>query len=430
MPDYRKKKRSIFSAPKKNKKRSAPRVSAVDNDIKMTPQKRGVKKKKEAELRVVKGKKLAQKRRLRAVSVTIAAVAIVVMILQLAFPAGIIETVSNGLRLMGSGSYPIRLEGTKTLNTVSKGGYYYVLTNTYITACTGSGKSLFSYPHGFERPVLKVSAARALVFDQNGTQALIFNHKGLKSTVNTEKNILTAAISDSGNYALATRSDKYVAAVTVYSKKGERLYEWFSAENNVNALALSPNGKKLAVASFKSEVGQYNSNISVFNYKAVDPEFKKEFDNTLIYTLDTTHRSGFAVVSQNAISFIKWGRYKSSEYKNDYNVALFKASKNGLVAVFNRENDKTDNRIAVFSRGGVMKSEISFKGIISDIEVFGGHIYCISDTKIYLIGNNSEILRKTECGFGAVKLAVTETNTATVITDNKIEKFKLKQEKK
>lgn len=427
MPDYRKKKHGLFSAPRQSKRKAPAKAVTKDNDIKMSPAKRGAPKGQAPEMKVVKGKKLAQKRRFRVMAVTIAVCLLIITVFELAIPAGIIETVSNGISLMGSGSYPIELEGTETLNTVAKGNYYYVLTNTYITACTGSGKELFSYPHGFERPVLKTSSARALVFDQNGTQALIFNHKGLKETVTTEKNILTAAISDSGCYTVATRSDKYMAAVTVYSKRGERIYEWFSAEDTVNAVTLSPNGKRLAVAGFKSGVGQYKSTLYVLNYKSADPEFTKSFDNAFIYTLDTSHRSGFSAITANGISFIKWGKYKTSEYKNDYTVSLFKASRGGLAAVFNRESDKTDNHVAIFSKSGELKNEFTFKGIISDIEVFGGHIYCMSDTKVYLLGSNGEILRQADCGFGAVRLAVTATNTATVITDNKIEKIKLEQ---
>ena len=150
---------------------------------------------------------------------------------------------------MGTGSYPIELGGTETVNTVSRGSYYYVLSNTDIVAFNNSGKSLFSFTHGYENPVLKVSATRAMVFEQGGNEALIFDLKGLKTTAKTEKSIITGAVSDSGRYALVTLSDKYASAVTVYDKKDNAVYEWYSAENTVNNVAVSPNGKKIAVSS-------------------------------------------------------------------------------------------------------------------------------------------------------------------------------------
>ena len=96
--------------------------------------------------------------------------------------------------------------------------------------------------------------------------------------------------------------------------------------------------------------------------------------------------------------------------------------------VFNRESDPTDSKIAVFSKRGKLKFEFDFKGIVSDIRYFGGHIYCMSDTEIYLIEETGKTLSKAPCRFGRVSLVVTGSNTALVVTDNKIEKIRLEEE--
>ena len=106
---------------------------------------------------------------------------------------------------------------------------------------------------------------------------------------------------------------------------------------------------------------------------------------------------------------------------------MFRAGSPGSIAVFNRESDRTDNRVAVFNTKGQLKNEFEFKGIISDIEISGGHIYCISDTNVYILDGTGAVIRKAECGFGAVRLAVLGTNAAAVITDNQIDKIKLEQ---
>lgn len=429
MPDYRKKRRNkIFSSPQRVKKSRVKKAEASE-EIKMSPSKRNKRTETppKSNMRVITGKKLEQKRKIKLWASVISALLVVVFVLQMIFPAGIIRTVSNSVALIGSGSYPIELESTDTLNTVSKGSYYYVLSNTKVNAFASSGKELFSYNHGYENPVIKTSAAGALAFEQGGTGFAIFDLNGLKNEIKTEHPIITAAISDSGVYAIVTRSDKYAAAVSVYNKRAKKLYEWFSAKETVNNVAISPNGKKLAVSTFTSNVGQYKSELRVLNYDSATPEHSETFES-LIYSLENTHSASFAVVTQNGVRFIKWSKFKSNEYKNDYNTAFFRAGKGGCAAVFNRESDKTDNRIVIFSKSGEKKSEFEFKGIISDIAVYGGHIYCMSDTDIFLFDDEGKILRKAACGFGAVNLSVTATNTACVITDNKIEKIKLEQE--
>ena len=82
----------------------------------------------------------------------------------------------------------------------------------------------------------------------------------------TEEKIITAAIADNGNYAVATYSNSYASAVTVFSKRNKQIYEWYSAEDTVNNIALSSTGKKLAVSSFNSSSGLFKSKVNVINY--------------------------------------------------------------------------------------------------------------------------------------------------------------------
>lgn len=427
MPDYRKKRRNkMFSSPQKVKK---SRVSKETyEDIEMSPSKKSQKKTSEkTNMRIITGKKLEQKRKFKVFAAFTAVLIIAVIILQYVFPAGIIRTVSNSIALMGSGVYPIELDSSDTVNSVCKTSHYYVLTDTKVNAFTSSGKELYSYNHGFENPVIRTSSAGALVFEQGGNGLTIFNLNGVSEEITLEKEIITAAISDSGNYAVVSRSDKYASAVTVYSKSSKRLYEWYSAKDTVNSAALSPNGKKLAVSTFSAQVGQYKSQLRILSYDSAEPEHSESFDGSIVYSLENTPSSSLVVVTKNGVKFIKWSNFKSIEYKNDYSAAFFRTGKGGSTAVFNRESDKTDNRIVVFSKKGEKTAEFEFKGIISDIAVLGGHIYCMSDTKIYLLDANGKILRKASCGFGAVNLCVTATNTAVVVTDNKIEKIKLGQ---
>ena len=425
MPDYKKRKHNkLFSAPAKVQK-SRIKSETQSEDIKMSPSKRSEDESNSSGMKVVKGRKFENKRRFKAFAVAVSAILIVVLLFQIILPAGIIEGISSAIALVGTGSYPIELGGTETVNTVSRGSYYYVLSNTDIVAFNNSGKSLFSFTHGYENPVLKVSATRAMVFEQGGNEALIFDLNGLKTTAKTEKSIITGAVSDSGRYALVTLSDKYASAVTVYDKKDNAVYEWYSAENTVNNVAVSPNGKKIAVSSFNANSGQFNSTLSVLNFKSADPEFSETFNNLLIYNIDSSFKSGFTVITENNIKFIKWHKYKQETYKNDYSASVFRTGPNGCVAVFNRESDKTDNRIAVFSKSGKLTAEFNYKGIVSDIAVRGNHIYCMSDTEIFLLDKSGKVLRSASCGFGAVRLNVASTNSVIVLTDNKIEKLGL-----
>lgn len=424
MPNYKRKHRSRFkAAPKLDKKRIKGEGSQNIDMISHTE-----KPKSKSNMRVVKGKKLEQKRKFKVFSTVCAVVLAVVAICQLAMPAGIFETAFNFFAVFGGGSYPIELESNDTLNTVSKGNYYYVLTDTKINAFSTNGKLIYSYTHGYENPILKTSATRALVFNQGSSEAMIFNLNDIKSTISIKEKIINAAIADNGSYALVTTTNSYAAAVSVYKKNGKQIYEWFSSQDLVNNVAISPSGKKIAVSTVSSAVGQYNSKVLVLNFKSATPEFQKDYKNTVVNVFDTTNSRGFSVVTSNDFNFISWSNFKIKEYKNEYNTVMFRANKSGVVIVYNRENDKTDNRIAIFTKKGKLKKELNFKGIITDVALLNGQVYCISDTKAYILGADGVPIRSADCGFGVVRMSLLGQNTIAVITDNKVDKIKLKQE--
>lgn len=430
MPDYRKKKVNRLKGafkPKKEKHRAAH----GNEDIKMTSAKKTVRKSPKTEkepesaLKVVKGKKLERKRKTRIFLSTASAVLIVLGVLHLILPVGIAENAGNLTALIGGGSYPIDLESNDTLSTVSRGMYYYVLTNTHINAYSGNGKQIYSYSHGYENPILKTSKTRALIFDQGGNEAVIYNLRTKKKTLKTDNDIITAGISDSGTYAVVTRSDKYASVVTVYDKHNKRLYEWSSSADTVNNVAVSPNGKKIAVSLFNASSGKFTSKISVLEYDSATPKYTETIDETLVFALDSFHNAGFSAVTGKGYSFYAWSDFKKTEYKSEYSPAFLRSGTGGTAVVFNRESDRTDNRIVLFSPKGKVKSEFDYKGTISDIEVSGGHIYCICDTSAYLLSDDGKVLRQTDCGFGVTHIAPVGTNMLAAITDNGIQKIKL-----
>ncbi|MBE6750414.1 MAG: hypothetical protein E7560_04550 [Ruminococcaceae bacterium] len=421
MPDYKKKKHSKLFRPKPKKiKKSAQKF-----DIEMEAQKPRPKRQKPSSMKVVKGKKEEHLRRWKITAIGVALALVLVVVLNLIFPAGLFQSVSNAVSIIGTGSFPIETDGTQTINTVSKGNYFYVLTNSHISAISNSGKKIFSFAHGFDNPVIKTSSDFSLVYEQGGKQVLIFDLKGLKRSAEAKKAILTAAISDSGAYAIATRSEKYNSAVTVYSKKGKMLYEWYSAEDTVNNVVISPRANKIAVSTFNASSGQFASSVKVLSFKSPTPLFTYNISGSLVYNLDNSSRSGFTIIESNTLKFVKWSNYKTLEYTNEYNTSMLRTSKNGKIAVFNRESDKTDNKIAVFAKNGKCKYELQYKGIISDIALLGRHIYCISDTDVFVLDTNGEVINRMQYGFGATRISVTGNNTVAIITDNKIEKQKL-----
>lgn len=426
MPTYKKKRRNRFlSAPKKSSKVQKSK-KVFDEEIKMSSKTSG-KNANSDNMHVVTGKKLEGRRKFKGFVSFAAIVLVIFLIFEMILPAGVIQTLSNLTAVIGTGSYPISIPGSETINTVPVNNYYFCLTDTHLNAFSNSGKQLFSEVHGFEKPVLKVSGGRALLYDQGGVQSLIFDLNGVKTTVDTEKDIIAGDISDSGYYSLVTYSDKYASVVNVYNKNNSIIYEWYSAEDIVNNICLSSNGKKMVISTFNSKDGIFTSKVNVINYKTATPEFSKEYNGTLIYGINRSNKTYFNVINSNGIEHIKWSNHKITNYSNNYPIAIYRKCNGVNVGVFCRNSDKTDNQISIFLKNGKVKYTLKYKGIINDIQVKGGNIYLINDTEIVVMDFEGKVLRTADYGYGGTGVTVISANTVVVIFDDEIKKVKIQE---
>ena len=428
MPRYKKKKHNrLFNPPKKSVKK-VKNTSRSTEDIKMTPSKSPKKQNTKGNIRVISGGREKKNQKFKIFGCVIASILVIFLILQTLMPAGVIQTLTNFVAATGSGSYPIAVSGGETLSVVPMGNYYYVLTDTHISAYSSAGKTLFSQSHGFEKPVLISSKSRALVYGEGSQEYMIFDLSGLKISAETENEIICGAVSDSGVYALVTYSSNYASQVNVYSKLHKEVYKWFSANDTVNSVALSSSGRKVAVSTYNSSSGVFNSTFNILNYKSATPEFTQNYDNSLIYGIKDCNKSSVAVIKSNGVDFIKWHNKNVTPYKDDYSISFFRQSSSYNVAVFNRESDSTDNKIVLLSKSGNHKYTVKYSGAINDICVKGRNIYCLSDTVITVLDFEGNIKAVSEYGFGGVGLHVTSANVVVVVTDNEVIRVKTNKE--
>ncbi len=421
LPDYKKKKvRKVGYRAAPKKKVQKPR----EEKIKMQPQRKPDNQPKEApKVRVVTGAKLIRREKTKRFILVALAVCMIITGLHFLMPVSIMESVGNSIKAIGSGSYPIVLEGTSTLNTVQCGGYYYTLTDTQLKAVSNSGKQIYSVTHGFAAPVLKTAPTRAMIFDQDGNLAEIYNLSKRVGEIETEKNIVTADISRNGTYAIVTEADNYAAVVSVYDKRNKLVYEWYSASELVNNVVIADNGKKIAVSTIDAVDGHISSKLYVLNFEGPDAVYTADYGEGLVYSLQNSS-NGFIVGYSNGVDFITWSRNKKTSFSSDKQVAFIDTTPSGTVVALNLESNKSDNTIVVLGSRGRKLCEFQFDGIISDIVLSHGHIYCMSNTNLYKYNKKGEQVATASCNFTGSAIEIISSNEAAVVSNSDITRVK------
>ncbi len=425
MPDYKKRKvKKSFHINKKPKKVKNRDIETFEMNPK---EKKKAEKRPVRNLNIVKGKKLERMRKTRITMLSALVLAVAFILVSVFTPVSIFESLGNTLSLIGQGHYPFDLSGSETLNAVSNNGYYHILTDTTLDVRANSGKQVLNISHGFSSPVLKVGSGRALVFDQGGKDLFIINLKEKLTEASVKGDILNADIARNGSYAVAYTSDSHAAVVSVYNRNGKLLYEWYSAEETVNNITISPNGKKIAVSVVTAKGGKLKSKLYVFKYDSANPVYTLDLEDDLVYALQGGNSSGFMLLTKNKFRYIGWSKFKTTEYSNDFELSMFRSGSNGIVLVYSRANNKSDNRIVVLNKRGKLISEFNFNGPISDIQIASGHIYCISDTLVSIFSREGELLRQGECIFGAVRLSVLSGYSVAVIRNDEVSRLEIKK---
>ena len=418
MPDYRRKK--VHTAGRR--KTAKPDNKKIDTDIPVyRSKKKSAPSSGETPIRVIRGKKLEKRKKIYILSACLGAILAAVIILAIILPVSLFESTQNYILSFGSGSFPIDLSSNAVIDCAPRDSYYYVVTDTSIMAFTNGGKKRFSYVHGFSSPIIVTSQTRALLYDQGKNTAIIYNLAGEVKTVESEWPIISADIAKDGQYALVTKKESTAASVTVYNRGGDTLYSINFAKDMVNNVDIASSGKKIAVSTVNAEAGKTVSRVKVYDFNSADPCYSLDLGDDMVYDIENTG-NGFFVTTHDKTRYIKWSDYNTSVFEYSGEVSYLRYSSSGLLAVYNKTNDKSVNNAVLVSNSGKKISEFEIKGAISDIRFAKGRVYAMGDNKVTIYDKNGGFLNSDSYGFGGVKVAVCGSDTVCVITDSQIKK--------
>lgn len=383
----------------------------------------------EEKVKVVRGSKYRKKRLNKIFLIFASTILLCCIILSFVLPVSLYENIVNWSAILGSGNYPIGISGSTVINSISNEGYYYLLSDTNISAYSNGGKIIFDELHGFANPVISVSETRAIVYDQGGKNVFVFNLGGLIDKIETKSEILTASVSRNGFIAISTHSNEYTSAVTVYNKNMKQIYTWNSAKQFITNVLIDSSGKKLAVTTMGVNAGQYDNKFLILdiNTDSADPIHKLELGASLPLALENTGK-GISLVCNDKYKFVSWSDFSSSDMVVSGKINKFKNTKNGAVFTYSLANNQNDNMIVLISKTGEKTCEFNVKSNIIDIQYSSGRIYLINDSTVSIYDKSGALLKTGSCSYGIKKFAVISSDSIAAISDSNIIKTNIEKE--
>lgn len=419
MADYKK---------KKVKKRKIVPKNIISKDVQMAPSKQNTEKKQTAtpnknKIRVIRGNRNKIIKKRWYVTLTAVSLTAVIILISILTPTGIFESITNIATSVKIGNgYEINLSGGTVNKVIPKNNHYFVLSSTDYKCFNNNGKEIFSYQHGFENPMVVNGSARTLLFDLSGTKFNIYNLNRIVYSGSTQKEILTADIARNGNFAVATLSDSYTSQVTVYNKKGTPIYEWYCSELIINNIALSSNGKKLAVSAISASGGKFVSKLYILEFNSATPVTMFEY-NELLLNIEKVGNSGFACIFEKSCAFFNWQSLKNNNYSSEEEILFSQSYNSSLMLITGRSGDKRLNYVKIFNKNGIITNEFVFDGVLDSVTLKGNYISFLSENNLFLYYLKGQLISKKPCEFGvSFAIPISRRQTA-LISDNNINKL-------
>lgn len=335
-------------------------------------------------------------------------------------PSNVLEWVQTQVVGMGIGDgYPYPITGS----TVSPGNFrsvnheLFMLRDTELTVLNSTAKELFSRPHSFSKPVLKVSGLRSLIYNLGGKGYQIESQTGTLAKGNADDNILAGAIAPNGRYALIAQADGYCGCLTAYSAKQEVLFRYWFSDYYPTAAALNADGTGAVVTAVSAKDGGLTSAVYLLDFgnsKTVEPI--AVYSGNLLMDVSWADNGTAVVIGDRMASVIQTSTRKKTDY--DYQGLLLSAydMDTGRAALcLTPYRDAAETRLVLLDSAGKTAAS-SVKQAVTSVSLYGETAAVLGGAKIFFYSAATGALRGScDAGSDAKAIALSSEQSAYIL---------------
>lgn len=164
---------------------------------------------------------------------------------------------------------------------------------------SGDGTALAKEIRAMSSPAVDACSDAALVFDIGGEGCYHVGTDGTVTELEAGGSVITAAMGESGSFAVVTQESGYKGLITVYSSECQELFRWYSGVGYPLKVQLSPNGKRLAVLCAEED----GSTLHFFSLTESEEQGYVSFENELLVDMRYMSASRICLISTSCAYF-------------------------------------------------------------------------------------------------------------------------------
>ncbi|HOO25504.1 MAG TPA: DUF5711 family protein [Clostridiales bacterium] len=304
-------------------------------------------------------------------------------------------------------AYPYLSDHDEILAVKKIGSGLEILDANELRTLNSEGKELFVLKHSFVNPGLEVNRGKAILFDRQNGRVKVLGRYGVFVEKEFEENILAVAIGKKNNWAVAGKRPGYSSVARVYDKNGHEIFKQSFQNDRISSLALSEDGKSLAVALIGAKDAALYSRLVVYDFGKEEAVGFLEYPDTAILKIAFGKNKSLALVGDNYCGFVNLKDFsKSDNYLAHGKLKDYSFSERGKLSVLMAEKGSGgQTTLTVFDYDGHIlfeeKLDATARSLSSD-EIYTGVL--LGDSYLTFSGKGT-LLGKRETGkftFGIV----------------------------
>ncbi len=249
---------------------------------------------------------------------------------------------------------------------------------------TATGRETLNASPDYITPVLCGSDRYLLMYDIGEKRYSVYNSFVCVHHQECDYPVFTAAMSDSGYYAVVTESYSHAGVVSLYNDRFE-LINRYNRTDMVVATAINDAGNRLAFTTAGMKNGAYLTTLVIAIPGQSETSSELEFEGLFPYKLEFIDQHRLLLVGDTAayvISVDDGAEHFRINYAGSELLA-YADSNSEFVALAFSVNAVTDTyRLIVTDKNGNLMMDQTFDAGLSSLSVFGEYLYLMTDTGI------------------------------------------------
>lgn len=312
-----------------------------------------------------------------------------------------VSNITDGIRQVKTvfakgGGYPYSLDTFNFKKADAIGSGVITVNNDSTVVLNSSADELFNMQIKPGSRVITQNG-RALIYGTASNEVILQSRTEKLGSITEESSVVVAALADNGSFATSHASEKHQSILRVYNSRFKNVFQWNCSQERVADIALSQNGRNIAVAAVGAENAEIYTRIIIFNIGDTEPKADVKFSGTMFFDVVYTASGKIIAAGDNKTVVLnkKGETVDETVYAEDSILAVC-SDDSGNTVVCYEEFGGAKTGIARYSRSGKKTCSVVVDGIPDCVAAEGGRIAVASGNEIVVYSQNGKEVKRIE----------------------------------